>query len=252
MYFAVVTSMTVEQCQKDLGEDRTTLLGKYRFATEQALSRAGLINTKNLILLKAFVIFLIAARRHDESRFVWTMTGIAIRIAQATGLHRDGTVFNLSPFETEMRRRLWWQVVLLDLRAAEDHGTDPTIGEQFFDTKMPLNINDEDISKDSTEFPPERTGCTEMTFCLIRFEVTRTIRRLSYIPPGNTPCRIVGSSFTIEDKERMIEECHRRIESKYLVHCDMSIPLYWVAATVSRYVFIYIYIYFISKLTWID
>lgn len=56
------------------------------------------------------------------------MTGLLVRISHYLGLHRDGSQFKyLTPFEVEMRRRVWWVVVLLDVRASEDQGTDITI-----------------------------------------------------------------------------------------------------------------------------
>ena len=45
---------------------------------------------------------------------------------------------------------------------------------------MPLNINDEDLDPAMTQLPAERRGCTDMSFCLIRFEVANTFRRLNY------------------------------------------------------------------------
>jgi len=39
---------------------------------------------------------------------------IIISIALNMGLHRDGELFKLDPFETEMRRRLWAILVMLD------------------------------------------------------------------------------------------------------------------------------------------
>jgi hypothetical protein len=50
------------------------------------------------------------------SRFqsIWTMIGLAIRIAEAMGLHRDGEIFPLPALETKLRRRLWWQIYMLD------------------------------------------------------------------------------------------------------------------------------------------
>ncbi|KAI9784204.1 MAG: hypothetical protein M1816_001026 [Peltula sp. TS41687] len=234
IYYAAVTSLTQQECQDAFGESRHMLLAKYRFCVEQALARANFLSAQELCLLQTFVIFLICVRRYDETRFVWTLTGLAIRIAQALGLHRDGTSFNLSPFETEMRRRVWWNICVLDLRTAEDHGSDPTITEPGYDTKLPLNIDDTEISPDSNHHPEDRSGCTEMTFCLLRFEVSTTMRRLDYIPPGASTCRNIAASFSLHDKEKSIEDCHRRLEEKYLQYCDKTVPLYWVTATVAR------------------
>ena len=234
IYLAVTTSLSPNECYNLLSEDKETALNKYRFATEQALARAGFLNTQERIVLEAFVLFLICVRRQDDTRFVWTLTGLVIRIAQSLGLHRDGIQFGLTPYETELRRRVWWEIVLLDIRAGEDHGTDPSITEESFDTKLPLNVNDEDLDPDALIAPEEHLGCTEMTFCLIRYEVSHTIRRLNYISPGPSKCREREMRASLEDKERLIEECHQYLEEKYLQYIDMAVPLYWVTATVAR------------------
>jgi hypothetical protein len=234
IYFAVVTSLSEVECISVLGIEKQAALETYRFGFEQAMARADFLCTQELVVLQSFVLFLTCVRRFDDSRYAWTLTGLVIRMAQALGVHRDGQVFGLSPFETEMRRRLWWQICNLDMRASEDHGSDPSIVEQTFDTKFPLNINDDDISPEMTEPPEEKEGRTEMLFDLIRFTVSTTVRRLSYAPPGPGPCREKIARITLEDKERLIEELHQYLEKKYLKYCDMSVPLDWVAATVSR------------------
>lgn len=42
------------------------------------------------------------------------------------------------------------------------------------------------------------------------------------------------SNLTLQDKEKWITECHKRLEERYLTNCDMTVPLYWVTATVAR------------------
>ena len=222
IYYGAVVSLTPEQCQSLLGESKDTLSKRYRFGTEQALARAGFLNSSSLMLLQAFVFFLICVRHQDDTRLVWSLGGLAIHLAQALGIHRDGTNFNLNPFETEMRRRLWWHISILDTRSSEEHGTDPTFSEQFYDTKLPMNINDDDIYPDMKEPPKERVGCTEMTFCLLRFELSVVTRRLSFTAPGVEGSE--SSRRTLEEKEKMIDQCHRMIEEKYLQYCDMNIP----------------------------
>ena len=135
-YYGAVTSITTEDCLKNWGEDRSTLLDRYRFALEQALARANFLYCDEIVILQSFVIFLILLRRNDDARKIWTLTGLVVRIAQTLGIHRDGSHFGLSPFEVEMRRRLWWQICVLDARSSEDHGCDPTIVEAQFDAKM--------------------------------------------------------------------------------------------------------------------
>lgn len=136
IYYGAVTSTPNEDCLQQWGEERSVLLSRYRFGLEQALARANFLYCDEMIILQAFAIFLVVLRRNDDARKIWTMMGLVVRMAQALGIHRDGTYFGLSPFETEMRRRLWWQVCILDARSSEDHGCDPTIAEALFDTKM--------------------------------------------------------------------------------------------------------------------
>lgn len=235
IYYGATTSLSSEACLSNFGEEKQVLLTRYRFALEQALARANFLITEELVVLQSFLIFLICLRRNSDARVIWTLTGLVVRMGQTLGVHRDGTHFGLTPFETEMRRRAWWQICILDTRASEDHGCDPTIIEQAFDTKLPLNINDTDIMPDSKTFPAERQGCTDISFCLIRCEVSSTFRRINYIPPGPPKtCNNFFSGATLADKEKWITECHERLEEKYLKDCDMTVPLYWVTATVAR------------------
>lgn len=133
-----------------------------------------------------------------------------------------------------MRRRLWWQIIILDGRAAEDRASDPMISEQSYNTMMPSNVNDEDISPSNTGIIISRDGYTEMTYCLICHEVSVAIRRLNYVPPGLPGGLAADAGSSQEEKERLVMECHERLETKYLRYCDMAIPLPWATSTVTR------------------
>jgi hypothetical protein len=78
------------------------------------------------------------------------------------GLDRDGTKTGLSAFDTEIRRRLWWQIKMLDVSCAEDCGFCPTYIYSE-NTALPLNIEDADISPESSALPHEKDGFTTMT-----------------------------------------------------------------------------------------
>jgi hypothetical protein len=254
IYYGAVCSLSTTQCEKQLCEDKEQLSNRFRFAVEQALARANFLNSSSLMVLQAFVLFLICVRSQDDTRLVWSLSGLTTHLAQALGVHRDGTNFGLSPFETEMRRRLWWHICILDTRAAEDHGADPSFTEAFYDAKLPLNINDDDISPETKETPKERQGTTEMTFCLIRFELSAASRRMNFAGPGLTHCGFKRPQKTREEREKMIEDTHKRIDAQYLQYCDMTVPcvslvtgfsqygmltydrIYWVSATVGRLV----------------
>lgn len=98
---------------------------------------------------------------------MWVSCGIAIRLAQSIGLHRDGTAMRLSVLATEIRRRLYWEIRMLDLGCAEDCGFVPT-HIYGADTKLPINCNDTDLHPGDMNPPPEREAFTDMTYVMIR------------------------------------------------------------------------------------
>jgi hypothetical protein len=228
--YAALTSLSDVDCQKLLREERCVLLSRYRYATEQSLSRARFLESQNLGVLAALILFLLCLRRHDDSRLVSSLLGVVIRNAQAVGLHRDGTKFQLSPYETEWRRRLWWHICVLDIRAAEDHGCDPSIYAQNYDTKFPLNINDDDLSPEATIAPPERQGITDMTFCLLRFEVAVAISKLNYHGPIGSQEPVLSTA----EKCGLVETIEKRFYERYINRCDITKPFDWVSAAWAR------------------
>lgn len=89
------------------------------------------------------------------------------------GYHRDGDQLGLDPFETEMRRRIWWQIVVQETKFAMISGLAQSLQSSTSDTKMPQNINDADIFPGLTAPVQARAGPTEMAFCLLISEIFR-------------------------------------------------------------------------------
>ncbi|KAK8116438.1 uncharacterized protein PG998_004719 [Apiospora kogelbergensis] len=179
IYYAAVTSMEEDDVKANFGASKSDLNHRFRMGFETAVARADFLNSPNLTLVQAFTAFLCLARRHDSPRYVWMMVGIVIRMAQSIGLHRDGSHFpSLSPFEVEVRRRVWWALYMLDLRSSEDQGTDLTIANDSCDTNIPLNINDTDILPEMKELPKARIGITDTTYLYVSIEYTNTARKM--------------------------------------------------------------------------
>lgn len=220
----------------NFGVEREKLTTQYRFALEQALAKANFITTSELVVLQAFILFLVLVRRHDDTRFCWTLTGLAVRIGQSMGLHRDGLLLpGLTPLEIEIRRRVFWALCILDLRSAEDQGTDLTIGDKTFDTELPLNINDSDISDQSTEMPRSRQGATDMTFSLIRYEVCAAARRLYVVSANSTVQCPRDAAISLEERETMVRSIYEDVEEKYFKDASTSCNAQlWTAANIAR------------------
>ncbi|EGR48369.1 uncharacterized protein TRIREDRAFT_62297 [Trichoderma reesei QM6a] len=234
VYFAAVVTLDDADVRTNFSIRKEECLAQFRFAVEQSLARANFLNTSDITVVQAFVLFLLVVRRHDESRFSWSLTALVVRIAQGLGIHRDGTHFGLSPYETEQRRRLWWAILTLDFRSSEEMGTDLVVSEGDFDTQLPTSINDTDITPTGTQYPVAREGKSDTTISLVRFEVCAMSRRLSEAANSkNSSAK--GESEGIAEKEQLLLEFYKRIEDKFLSHLDEDVDaLYWVAAMISR------------------
>lgn len=62
--FAATNSLDNAECLQLFNTDRSERSKRYRLATEVYLSRAGLLTTSNLVVLQAYVIYLVSRRRH--------------------------------------------------------------------------------------------------------------------------------------------------------------------------------------------
>ena len=215
----------------NFGTSKSDLSLKFRLGLEHALAKADFLNVPDIVLVQAFALFLSLVRRHESPRFVWMMTGLVIRMAQYLGLQRDGTHFeHLTPFEVEMRRRVWWAVCMLDIRASEDQGTELSIASGSFDTKIPLNINDEDIDPETKQMPTERDGVTDMSFARIWFGIGEITRQMM---AHSAKDGLAG----LEDQSRLLSEIYQKFEEGYCQYTTESGNIaYWVGVTIARLV----------------
>jgi hypothetical protein len=120
VYFAAVNSLPADTCMELFGAEQSAFLASLRRSVDRAFARAELMETDNMLVLQAFVVYLVALRSYNPA-CSYNLTGLAARLAQSFGMHRDGRKLGLTPFETEIRRRLWWGICVLDTPASEDH-----------------------------------------------------------------------------------------------------------------------------------
>jgi hypothetical protein len=163
-----------------------------------------------------------------------------VRISQRLGIHRDGADHKVSPFDAEMRRRTWWQVVFLDGQSSKLAGAGFPSWLAKFDTKMPLNISDSDLSPGMKEVPIEKEGATEMLFCCLRYEVAEALRKTGGFGTRGFGDTRMGQFLIkqgpelIADKDKAIDALEIRFEQKYIRYCDPSIPLHLLAIYMSK------------------
>jgi hypothetical protein len=60
IYCAALMTLTDDEVVKTFGETKTKLLTRYRLCAQQALINAGVLKTSELVVLQAFIIFLVS------------------------------------------------------------------------------------------------------------------------------------------------------------------------------------------------
>jgi hypothetical protein len=171
-----------------------------------------------------------------DARVVWIWTGIAQRLGQRIGLHRDGTKLGLPPFDIEMRRRLWWQIMMLEGYTQKLAGTGSNGIILMGDVDMPLNVNDRDLSPAMKHAPHEHPGPTEMMFFLMRCHVADFLKRSAN---ANTTFDGLWNKMTtigvdIGTKDKLIDELEAMIQHKFLRYCDTSIPWHSMCSQLGK------------------
>jgi hypothetical protein len=233
-------SLKDTECKQTFNETRSVLLSRYISATKIALSKAKFMETTNFVVLQALVLHLLSVRNIYEPRAVWSLTGVAIRIAQSMGFERDGEILGLPPFEAEMRRRVWWVLKNHDFRSAELCGLpklrDLDMGAESM--KGPTNVNDDQLFPGMPSLTAESNKVTDAIFVAPLYELNsfagRCITR--FRQQGKSPSQWdlhgLGNSKTEEDQA--FKEVEEVLETKYLRYCDPSQPLHLLTMLLLR------------------
>ncbi|KAI1815108.1 fungal-specific transcription factor domain-containing protein [Poronia punctata] len=170
VYAMAVVTLTNEEAKDQLGMSQNDGLKQFNRGTKLALTRANFLKTYNMTILQALALHMLSLHGRADGHSNWIVGGTILRMAQKMGYHRDGEHFNLDPFETEMRRRLWWFILTQDSKNAMLSGLSQSWVPSNWDTKVPLNLNDADMSSNSREPLVPRDGPTEMAFVLIIYQ----------------------------------------------------------------------------------
>lgn len=171
-----------------------------------------------------------------DASTLWGQMGCTMRLAQSQGLHRDGTTIGLPPFETEMRRRLWWYLVTLDRRVSELMGLECSLPRST-DCQLPCNLNDDDFHPNITVLPQASFGASEMTFCLLKYEAAKFLQGIDPWPGGSAgqaPSPARKAARTVTDQGRGVSDLEAIFQERFLRFCDPVVPVQFLAITASR------------------
>ncbi|OBT80291.1 hypothetical protein VF21_00680 [Pseudogymnoascus sp. 05NY08] len=121
----------------------------------------------------------------DDVGMPYLLIGVAVRLALRMGLHRDPAKVggNLTPYQGEMRRRLWHILVQVDLLCSFLLGLPVTTQAIESDTAYPRNLRDEDFDENSTELPPSRpeTEITPMSYTICKSRICEVFGKVGVL-----------------------------------------------------------------------
>lgn len=167
------------------------------------------------------------------------MLAIVVRTAQRIGIHNESSYSGCGPFEAEMRRRLWWPLIIFDHRICELSNYKTTTLDPTWDCHTPVNVNDFEIRPDMKDPPASHDKPTEALFTMVRDELADFLRHsafhLSFVNPSLTAIaqpRDAGRSSTLEGGElTALEEI---TENKYFAFCNADDPLHYMTIWTTR------------------
>ncbi|KAL2862622.1 fungal specific transcription factor domain-containing protein [Aspergillus lucknowensis] len=150
------------------------ILARYTTGGPYILETLIMVLTGEFVLLK------------DSTTDGWLLISLILHLAMRMGYHRDPDHFpGISPFEGEMRRRIWTIILQLDLGLSLEKGLPRSATDRHIDTKAPRNLRDCDFDEDTTEMPPPRPE-TEWTPVLPLIARRRLISALGLICDVNS------------------------------------------------------------------
>ncbi|KAF3768068.1 hypothetical protein M406DRAFT_338708 [Cryphonectria parasitica EP155] len=236
-----IMSLSDDKCRSLFGSSRRELLESYQPACRQALRRCRFWRCENLDALVASYLYLVSVRPQSDPRSIAPAISTVLRTAQRMGLHDESINSGYDALEAEMRRRLWWSLVVFDQRICEmtEYGTTTLI--PTWDCKRPANASDFEMQSGSIVSSAVHGRPTEALFVVVLSEMADSIRHssfhLDFVNPAlkalahpksekNNLHRMQGhSTFMSLEKD---------IEGRYLARCDLNQPLHFMTVWTAR------------------
>ncbi|KAF3000058.1 hypothetical protein E8E13_000709 [Curvularia kusanoi] len=237
IYCTAIITMSEDDCRTIMGGTKAGLLSKYQDACRQALINCGFLRSRERDCLTAFFLYLISLRPDTHPHTLSPMFAIAFRIAHRMNISNEATNAKHSIFEAEMRRRLWWAMVLYDSRISEMTDYKVTQLVPTWDCKTPSNVNDFDLRPEMTARPPDLNPSTEALFAVMRGAIGNLIRynawHLDFVNPM---LRHVAKAtqHVVDPYDDNLNALEQLLETRYIAHCNPEIPLHYITMWWAR------------------
>ena len=169
LMFAII-SMAASFALRDVDPTKTQAakvlaeVNKYHSLAASAAVLADFTKPKEYTL-ECLIIYTAGLRSGNAFVNVWLMIGLITRLSLRMGYHRDAKHYpNISPFQGEMRRRVWSLVSMIDVLISFQLGLPSMVKTIQSDTEPPRNLLDRDFNRATMELPPSR-DIDELTPC---------------------------------------------------------------------------------------
>lgn len=153
------------------------------------------------------------------------------------GLHNESTNARCPALEAEMRRRVWWSLILFDTRTCELADYKTAMLAPTWDCRTPLNLNDFDLQPNMKEPPAVQEKSSEALFAVLRSEMGEFVRHsvfhLDFVNPAlKAIAKDVQGGHVPEGGELVALE--KMVEDRYLKFCNSKNPLHFMTIWTVR------------------
>ncbi len=171
--------------------------------------RIALFQTLCLLILSRFI----GCAETESPDSLWSIMGMTMRMAFATGSHRNPCRFgNITPFRAEMRKRLWANFLRMDLEYAVQYGMPHTLRATDHDCPFPSNLDSNDLDEDMTVSPKAKMDhtYTDSSFGVLMAKLVCIGLEIQNAVCSPENCLSLGDARTYYDRlERVLDDVPR-------------------------------------------
>lgn len=172
-------------CISSSGDQKTAGL---LFEAAHAKLTLDAIEGSSILLVQILALVGNYLQMTNKSHAANNFLGLAKRMAVRIGLHRDHSNSSLSPWQNEMRRRVWWCLFNIDFPNLLAWFRPYDESAAAVDTAYPLNINDADLTVAAGRYPREVQTPTVYSFTRVQAQLFTAVQSIySRIARGDVP-----------------------------------------------------------------
>lgn len=164
------------------------------------------------------------------------MISLAARIGRALSLHSELSVSSFPQYESQLRRRLWHNICVMDVQFAFDRAAEPMIDETTYTTHPPANVADiraspSKLSGSSPDtsaysFGPEAASFTSTFFLLMQIEASSMASSLNFYSDGDGLRRSHEADRDWRRRMDKVDGYKRGMHERYARHLDPGAPFH--------------------------